>query len=90
MRVILADEKMKRGCMYCKHVDIIHNGRKSRIGCPFDECPYTVLDKYETYEEFMATEDCRILVDEFFQTVADCYALATPVKMSKGHSFDRN
>jgi hypothetical protein len=47
-----------------------------RTGCPHDECSYHVLDKYDTYEEFMASEDSKILVDGFFQTTASCYELA--------------
>lgn len=40
-----------------------------------DKCPYTVLDKYETYDEFIASEDSVILVPEFFASIADCYRL---------------
>ena len=28
--------------------------------CPYDECPYHVLDKYETYEEYVESEDSKI------------------------------
>jgi hypothetical protein len=53
----------------------------SRTGCPFEECPFTVLDKYKTYEEFMASEDSKILVNEFFKTVATIYEFsANPSK----------
>ena len=53
-----------------------HYNGANRIACPYDECPHTVLDKYETYEQYMASEDSKILVHEFFQTVASCYELA--------------
>lgn len=88
MRVISKDEKIKRGCIYCIHIKKFRNHDGVRSGCQFDECPYTVLDKYESYEEFMASEDSRIPVDEFFQTAADCYTLATPYKTQKRRSFD--
>ncbi len=50
--------------------------KQSRYTCPHKECPYKVLDKYETYEDFLDSEDSKILVPEFFQTNADCYELA--------------
>jgi hypothetical protein len=46
---------------------------QNRSSCPFDECQYSVLDKYNSYEEFMASEDSKILVNEFFKTVASVY-----------------
>ena len=76
MRVVPSYEKKKRGCQYCKNSGRIRTGGGIRTGCPFDECPYHVLDKYDTYEQFMASEDSKILVDEFFQTVASCYELS--------------
>ena len=76
MRVIPSYEKKQRGCQYCNDVGHVRNGNQGlRFGCPHDECPYKVLDKYETYEQFMKSEDSRILVTEFFQTIADCYEL---------------
>ena len=77
-RIVPCFEKKQRGCIYC-----IHSTRKIRRGenrtaCPFGECPYTVLDKYNTYEEFMASEDSKILVEQFFSTVASVYDLSMP------------
>ena len=74
-RILHLNERKQRGCAYCLHV--IHgkfNG-SIRLTCPFDKCPYQVLEKYKTYEEFMASEDCKILVDEFFQTATSDYEL---------------
>lgn len=76
MRVVPPFEKKKRGCIYCKDMKPTRNRGLIRTGCPFDECPYHVLDKYDTYEQFMASEDSRILVDEFFQTKASRYELS--------------
>lgn len=70
-------EIIKRGCEWCtdrkraKSTD----GRMS-YGCIHSRCPYTVLDKYETYDDFLASEDSKIITPEFFRTVADCYDLA--------------
>jgi hypothetical protein len=51
---------------------------QNQTACPFAECPFQVLDKYRTYEEFMASEDSKILVNEFFSTVASVYDLSMP------------
>ncbi len=73
-RIVHLYERKQRGCVYCNYV-VKGGGSGNRIACPFDECPYKVLEKYETYEEFMASEDSKILVDGFFQTAASCYEL---------------
>ena len=66
MRVVSIFEKKKRGCPYCLHVETGRFDGCVRTACPYYKCPFTVLDKYKTYEEFMASEDSKILVDEFF------------------------
>ena len=75
MRVVPGYEKKQRGCQYCFDMGKEHYQGANRIACPHDECPYTVLDNYETYDQFMASEDSKILVDGFFQTVASCHEL---------------
>lgn len=88
MRIIPFYEKKKRGCLYCLHVQskkTKFGGGDSHTACPFDECPYTVLEKYESYEEFMKSEDSKILVNEFFSTVASCYELQS--RMTPNRSF---
>lgn len=77
MRVIHMHENKKRGCLFCNDVITRKHGYATQTSCPYDECPYKVLDKYESYEDFMASEDSRILVEEFFQSVADCYTLSS-------------
>ena len=69
------NERKQRGCAYCLHVDYGKFNGSTRLTCPFDKCPYQVLEKYKTYEEFLASEDSKILVDEFFQTAACDYEL---------------
>ncbi len=75
LRLVSLYERKQRGCTYCN--DVVYRGVRgsNRLACPLDKCPYKVLEKYETYEEYMASEDCRILVDGFFQNVASCYEL---------------
>jgi hypothetical protein len=70
-------EKKQRGCQYCQDMKVKRFNGDTRTACPFIECPYTVLDKYKIYEEFMASEDSKILVNEFFKTVATVYELSS-------------
>lgn len=84
MRVLTLYEKKKHGCPYCLNVTTLRAGGEIRNACPFDKCQYPVLDKYESYEQFMASEDSKIMVTEFFTSVADCYELS-----SCGHSPTR-
>ncbi len=76
MRVVPYYEKSKRGCQYCLDSGRIRGSSGIRFGCPHDKCPYHVLDKYKTYEEYMTSEDCKILVNAFFQTAASCYEMS--------------
>jgi hypothetical protein len=88
MRFIKFQEKKKRGCLYCQNVVVKksgYGGGDSHTACPFDECPYKVLDKYETYEAFMKSEDSKILVNEFFSSVASCYECQS--RMTPNRSF---
>lgn len=75
MRVIESAEKKQRGCQYCQHKDNTKIFGDIRTSCPFAECPFHVLDKYETFEEFLASEDSKILVNEFFVSAAGFYEL---------------
>ena len=81
MRRVPGFEVKQRGCQYCLHRKLSNNHEATRTACPWNECPYTVLDKYKTYEEFMESEDSKILVNEFFASVATVYELsANPTK----------
>ena len=76
MRVVSFREKKKRGCWYCTDAQKTKDHGCIRTGCPHDVCPYHVLDKYDTYEEFLESEDSKILVGEFFQSKPSCYELS--------------
>lgn len=45
-----------------------HEGGR-RNSCPHKECPYTVLDKYDTYEDYMKSKDCEINIAAFVDAV---------------------
>lgn len=60
MRKVHATERNKRGCRYCSDMVIAGSGA-IRTSCPHEQCPYHVLEKYETYEDYMASEDSKIL-----------------------------
>lgn len=71
MRPVSLREKNKRGCAYCTDMKLhrVPSAGGVRTCCPHDECPYHALDQYDTYQEFMASDDAKILVDGFFLTV---------------------
>ena len=90
MRVIHGREKKKRGCAYCKNVGKAREGKATRFGCPFDKCPYRILDKHETYEDFMASEDSKVLVNEFFSTIPTAYEMKSyhkPIRTCSDGSY---
>lgn len=66
MRELEKKEIRKRGCDFCMDMKV---GRKKKIypkstgfymkmvkKCPYEKCPYTALDKYDTYGEFLKNE----------------------------------
>ena len=66
----------KRGCDFCADMVKARDEQgKLHKACTHDKRPYKVLDKYETYDEFLKSEDSRILVAQFFETAANCYTL---------------
>ena len=60
MRRITQAEGRQRGCIYCKNVKRSTGVSKSKKdkqkyiskACPYDKCPYTVLDEYKSYSEY--------------------------------------
>lgn len=72
MRSLTREGLYKRGCIYC--LDMVRKparwGNFRTKSCPYDVCPYEVLDKYKSYDEFIESEDSRILTDAFFDTGA--------------------
>ena len=83
MRVICLAEKKQRGCQYCANVTAKSSKGELRTACPFYKCPYTVLEKYKSYEEFLASEDSKIMVNEFFITIARVFESSTHRKFNK-------
>lgn len=63
---------------------------KQHTSCPHDKCPYRVLDKYETYDDYMESEDSKIDVSAFLVEAANCYTLAPPRDHQKKWHFNKN
>ena len=61
IRKLRKAEAVQRGCYFCEHkVNKWDNSRGcNRSCCPFEKCPYGVLDKYDTYDDFVESEDCK-------------------------------
>lgn len=68
MRFLTVAEKAKRGCAYCTDMEYKYSTRSSgiRITCPHAECAYKVLDKYDTYEDFMKSKDSKINIGALY------------------------
>lgn len=60
MRELKRVEKEQRGCCYCLNVKRVKRLHLPRHLCPYEKCPYQVLDKYETYEDFIESDDSKI------------------------------
>lgn len=47
----------KRGCIYCADVVVIEEDEwtleKGQCCCPYDKCPYKVLNKYNSYTAYL-------------------------------------
>jgi hypothetical protein len=88
-RVLRGFEKKQRGCQYCLHVTTMRHEGEIRNACPFDKCPFEILAKYKTYEEFMASEDSKIFVTEYFSTLPSYYELGAFSHAPKGIFEDK-
>lgn len=66
MRLLTVGEKQKRGCVYCAKVRTTYiKGRGARrLVCPHTACPYTVLDKHDTYDDYMKSKDSTVNIAE--------------------------
>ena len=89
-RFVPLSENRQRGCRYCLHVTSARRSGQKQTACPFDECPFIVLDQYNSYEEFMASEDSKILVTHFFETVASIYEMSANPSKTKCLFSDGN
>jgi hypothetical protein len=48
--------------------------------CPHEICPYAVLDKYDTYEEFLKSKDSKVDVAGLFCNESGDWRLTLPAK----------
>lgn len=55
MRIVKVKERRQRGCEYCADA----KGKKV-IKCPYDKCPYKVLDKYDNYYDYLKSNDAML------------------------------
>lgn len=61
MIVVSFDEKLQRGCNYCANSSKTKGYINKETGgyvkvntiCPYDKCPYTELDGYSSYSEYL-------------------------------------
>lgn len=84
MRFLKQHDIIQRGCKICDDVrNLVDQYNRSHFTCPHAECPYSVLDKYETYDDFLKSKDSQILVPEFFDSVASCYSMSTSGSMPR-------
>lgn len=70
MRVLTIAERKKRGCGYCANMAKAYSQRRHsfRRMCPHAECPYTVLEKYDTYEDFLQSKESGINITALLDT----------------------
>ena len=61
MRYLTECNPEKRGCYYCLNTKLLSadNGYSRRY-CIHDKCPYHVLDKYDTYEDYVKSPESKI------------------------------
>ena len=64
MRKLTYKECNRHGCQWCN--DIIpaseYRGQYIPRECPYEKCPYTVLDKFKSYADYMKYTDGDSLV----------------------------
>ena len=81
----------QRGCDYCLDYTKARDVEgKPHHSCTHKACPYTVLDKYETYDEFLASEESKILVPMFFEAADELFRLAKISKKPLRMLIDRS
>lgn len=65
-RKLKQSEMTKRGCIYCLNQKKVGGEYISgayyagRHICKFDKCPYHELDKHDTYDDYLESEDCQL------------------------------
>lgn len=56
MRPVTFEERRKRGCCYCADYTKVKLKYAVHWCCPYSECPYHGLDKYDTYRDYLKHE----------------------------------
>ena len=76
LRYVNLKEQKQHGCYYCLDVRYQKDGNGvTRTCCMHESCPYKVLNKYESYDQFIQSEDSMIFVNEFFDTASGKFRL---------------
>lgn len=53
IRLLKTPERQQRGCQYCANV---YKG----WGCPFEVCPYSTLDGFTRYQDWMKANEATV------------------------------
>jgi hypothetical protein len=56
-RVLTQKEQVKRGCRYCTDCTTTVSNSLNRNACKHSKCPYTELDKYPKYSDYIKSCD---------------------------------
>lgn len=59
MRVLNKKEIRKRGCYDCAKAVHNGNGERGLYLCPYSECPCHELDAYDSYLDYLNSDDCK-------------------------------
>lgn len=65
MGQLSTEEKKKRGCIYCADARKVRGYRscelyvKAHLTCPHDICPYSELDKFEKYIDYLQSDESK-------------------------------
>lgn len=86
MRKVYVTEKKKHGCIYCTDM-VLKGGGSIRTHCPHEQCPYQVLDKYDSYEDYIASDDSKIQGMVFPDKCDGMMRLAIGKNMGKKRQF---
>jgi hypothetical protein len=66
MRRLTKKEIKQRGCVYCTRVVVRQFNHTNWRHCPYGECPFHELDKYETYRDYLKHEGLKIRLTKLF------------------------
>ena len=67
MRRLSGKEIKKRGCNYCNNsirvkgcYEPVRGYQHGGLDCPYSECPYHELDKYDSYKDYLNSDDSKL------------------------------